>query len=116
MSTNRLSAATSPSISTAPVASASAGSSLDEDSFGFSRVLSDFWFAFVLEPMEAGATRVRVESHFEPKGLKGRIMNAVMIRRKFREVRETALANLKQLAEAASVGDAREPDGLRSTV
>jgi uncharacterized protein YndB with AHSA1/START domain len=89
--------------------------SIEEDSFGFSRVLSDFWFAFVLEPTEAGATHVRVESYFEPKGLKGRIMSALMIKRKFREVRETALANLKRLAEAPNIGDAHQPDRLRST-
>ena len=89
--------------------------SIEEDSFGFSRVLSDFWFAFVLEPTKTGGTHVRVESHFEPKGLKGRIMSALMIKRKFREVRETALANLKRLAEAASVRDAHEPDPLQST-
>jgi uncharacterized protein YndB with AHSA1/START domain len=84
--------------------------SIDEDSFGFSRVLSDFWFAFILEPTEAGATHVRVESHFDPKGLKGRLMSALMIKRKFREVRATA-----RLAEAALRDDARQPDRLRST-
>ena len=44
---------------------------------------------------------MRVESHFDPKGLKGRIMSVLMIKRKFRDIRETALANLKALAEAA---------------
>lgn len=80
--------------------------SIEEDSFGFSRVLSDFWFVFALEPTEAGGTQVRVESHFEPKGLRGRIMSVLMIKRKFREVRETALANLKRLAEATRVDSA----------
>jgi len=89
--------------------------SIEEDSFGFSRVLSDFWFAFLLEPVEAGSTHVRVESHFEPKGLKGRIMSALMIKRKFREVRETALANLKRLAEAERSAKAQQRAQLHST-
>ena len=89
--------------------------SIEEDSFGFSRVLSDFWFAFILEPTDGGATRVRCESHFDPKGLKGRIMSALMIKRKFRDVRETALANLKRLAEAASTEQTPQPAPIRST-
>ena len=89
--------------------------SVEEDSFGFSRVLSDFWFVFVLEPTEAGATHARVESHFDPKGLKGRIMSVLMIKRKFRDIRETALVNLKALAEASRMDGAREPDRLSST-
>ena len=82
--------------------------SIEEDSFGFSDLLSDFWFAFILEPAGNGGTLVRVESHFDPTGLKGRIMTALMIKRQFRQVRETALANLKRLAEAASVGGGHE--------
>ncbi len=74
---------------------------IEDDSFGFSRMLSDFWFSFVLEP-HSDATRVRVETHFEPKGFRGRLMSALMIKRKFREVRETALRNLKRLAESPS--------------
>ncbi len=73
-------------------------------------MLSDFWFSFVLEPRDSDATRVRVETHFEPRGLKGRLMSALMIKRKFREVRETALRNLEQLAEDASqVQEAARP-------
>lgn len=73
---------------------------IEEDSFGFTRMLSDFWFSFVLEAQDSDTTRVRVETHFDPKGLKGRLMSALMIKRKFREVRERALLNLKRLAES----------------
>ena len=79
--------------------------SIEQDSFGFSRMLSDFWFAFVLEPRGPEGTTVRVETHFEPKGLRGRIMSTLMAKRKFGELRETALGNLKRLAE--SPGQAR---------
>jgi uncharacterized protein YndB with AHSA1/START domain len=89
--------------------------SVETDSFGFSRMLSEFWFAFILEPTDTGATRVRCESHFDPKGLKGRIMSALMIKRKFCDVRETALSNLKRLAEAATTEHAPEQAPIRST-
>lgn len=79
---------------------------IEDDSFGFSRMLSDFWFSFLLEP-SSDATRVRCETHFEPKGLRGRLMSTLMFKRKFREIRETALGNLKRLAENQSQG--REP-------
>lgn len=75
---------------------------IEQDSFGFTRMLSDFWFSFVLEPQGAEVTLVRVETHYGPKGLRGRVMSALMIKRKFREVRETALVNLKELAEGDS--------------
>ena len=42
------------------------------------------------------------ETHFEPNGLKGRVMSVLMMKRKFRQVREAALSNLERLAEAQS--------------
>jgi Polyketide cyclase / dehydrase and lipid transport len=73
---------------------------IERDSFGFSRVLSDFWFSFSLEP-ENGATLVRIETHYDPRGLMGRLMSALMAKRRFRSVRMSALENLKRLAEDA---------------
>lgn len=73
---------------------------IEDDSFGFSRVFSDFWFSFALEPESAGATRVRIETHYDPKGIAGRLMSELMGKRRFRRVRESALENLKRLAES----------------
>jgi hypothetical protein len=71
------------------------------DSFGFSRVLSDFWFSFTLEPKTVQTTRVSIETHYDPKGIRGRVMSTLMAKRQFRHVRESALENLKRLAETA---------------
>ena len=79
--------------------------SVEDDSFGFSRMLSDFWFAFILDPQTPEKTRVRVETHFDPKGLRARLMSKLMMRRKFREIRETALGNLKRVAEEAGADE-----------
>jgi hypothetical protein len=73
---------------------------IEEDSFGFSRMLSDFWFAFALEPADAATTRVSIETHYDPKGIGGRVMSVLMAKRQFRRVRESALDNLKRLAES----------------
>src|SRR5919198_6185860 len=73
---------------------------IEDDTFGFSRRLSDFWFSFELDPRPA-TTVVSVETHYDPKGVTGRLMSALVAKRKFRRVRELALGNLKALAEAA---------------
>jgi carbon monoxide dehydrogenase subunit G len=75
---------------------------IQEDSFGFSRMFSDFWFAFALEPAGAATTRVAIETHYDPKGVGGHVMSALMAKRRFRRVRESALDNLKRIAEEPS--------------
>lgn len=73
---------------------------LDADTLGFSRMLRDFGFAFILSDQRDGSTRVRNETYFRTNGLLARVMAAVMLRRKFAEVRQQALQNLRSLAEA----------------
>jgi uncharacterized protein YndB with AHSA1/START domain len=73
---------------------------IEDDSFGFSRMLSDFWFSFTLEPESAATTRVRIETHYDPRGVRGRLLSVVMAKRQFRRVRESALDNLKRLAQS----------------
>jgi Polyketide cyclase / dehydrase and lipid transport len=75
---------------------------IEDDSFGFSRRLSDFWFSFTLEPVSAGTTLVRLETHYDPRGILGRLMSALMAKRQFGRVRESALENLKRLAESGA--------------
>jgi len=83
---------------------------IEDDSFGFSRMLSDFWFSFNLEPESDQETRVSIETHYDPKGIRGRLMSALMAKRQFRRVRESALENLTQLAESAGrAGDSISP-------
>lgn len=72
---------------------------MTEDSFGFSRMLDDLGFDFVLEPVGAQETRVVNTSYYRPKGLLARLMGVLMMRPKFRKLRERVLANVKRLAE-----------------
>lgn len=72
---------------------------LQEDTFGFSKMLSDFGFSFTLEPLGANTTLLRNETYYRPEGLLASLMSVLMMRRKFRRVRQAALANLKRRAE-----------------
>jgi carbon monoxide dehydrogenase subunit G len=70
-----------------------------EDSFGFSGMLDDLGFDFALEPVGPQETRVINTSYYRPKGLLAKLMGALMMRPKFRKMRERVLANLKRLME-----------------
>ena len=78
---------------------------LEEDTLGFGKMLRDFGFAFVLSPGAEGETLVRNETYFEPDGLMATLMAALVLRRKFRQVRQAALQNLKQFVESTARGE-----------
>jgi polyketide cyclase/dehydrase/lipid transport protein len=72
---------------------------LTEDTFGFNKLLEEFGFAFDLLIQGPQQTLVVHETVYRPKNLLGRLLVALIMKRKFREVRRAALANLKALAE-----------------
>lgn len=76
------------------------GWQLVEDTLGFSKMLKHFAFDFVLIPEGSSKTRVVNSSYFEPRNVLVRIVIALVIRRKFRAIRQTSLSNIKRLAEA----------------
>jgi uncharacterized protein YndB with AHSA1/START domain len=78
---------------------------LESDTLGFSRLLKNFTFDFVLHPLEAGRTRVVNTSYFEPAGLVARLIIAVALRRNFAVIRRSALAGIKRLVEAEVPAD-----------
>lgn len=80
---------------------------LTEDTIGFSKMLKNFTFNFVLEPVGPERTRIVHSSYFEPRNWFGRVMIALMIRNKFRSVRRRVLENIKRIAEKG------EADGTR---
>ena len=57
---------------------------MEEDTFGFSRLVSDFGFSFNLEPAGDGKTRVRNETYYRSRGPLAAAMNTLLMRRKFR--------------------------------
>jgi len=71
---------------------------IEQDSSGFSRMVSDWCTGFSLEPQGSGATRVTAQSLFTPKRFLARLMMPV-IRRKFHQTQRAILDGLKQHTE-----------------
>jgi Polyketide cyclase / dehydrase and lipid transport len=71
--------------------------SVEQDSSGFSRMVSDWRAGFSLEPQGSGATLVTALSLFTPR-LPARLMMPV-IRRKFHQTQRAILDGLKQYTE-----------------
>ena len=70
---------------------------VEQDSSGFARIVTDWQTGFSLQPEGASSTRVRAESLFRPK-LLARMMTK-MIRRKFHQTQRAILDGLRQHAE-----------------
>ena len=59
----------------------------------------DYSFTLTLEPTGQNATLVTCETFYEPRGLMSRVMNAMVMRRRFASVREDLLRGLKGTVE-----------------
>jgi uncharacterized protein YndB with AHSA1/START domain len=70
---------------------------VEQDSSGFSRMVSDWRTGFSLEPQGSDTTRVTAQSLFTPR-LPARLMMPV-IRRKFHQTQRAILGGLMQHAE-----------------
>jgi uncharacterized protein YndB with AHSA1/START domain len=81
---------------------------MDDDTFGFSRMLSDFGFSFTLTATVDGETLVRTDTYYRPKTILAKAMNRLLMKRKFRAARRRFLKGLKGLAEAG-----HDPAGAR---
>jgi uncharacterized protein YndB with AHSA1/START domain len=71
---------------------------VEQDSSGFSRMVSDWRTGFSLQVQGSGATRVTAQSLFTPKRLLARLMTPV-IRRKFHQTQRAILDGLRRHAE-----------------
>jgi carbon monoxide dehydrogenase subunit G len=72
---------------------------IEQDTVGLERYFTDYSFRYALEPKTPDTTLLRLETHFEPRGLVGRLAS-VIAKRESRKVRASAVGNLKRLAEA----------------
>jgi len=76
---------------------------VDDDSLGFTKMFRDYTFSLELESQGENSTLVRCETFYEPRGIVPRLMNALLMRRRFRGVREKLLRGLKDLVERGPV-------------
>ena len=62
-------------------------------------MLKHFTFDFVLKPLDPQRTHLIHTSYFEPRNWFARMMIALMIRKKFRSLRQQVLINFKRPTE-----------------
>jgi uncharacterized protein YndB with AHSA1/START domain len=72
---------------------------VEDDSLGFGRYFADYGFALELEPRGDGGTLASCTSYYKPRGLVSRVLNALLMRRRFSATRQEILGGLKELAE-----------------
>ena len=72
---------------------------IESDSMGMSKMLKDPRFCFYLEKIDDNNTKIINESYYEPANFMVKIMNALMMKRKMREIQEQILSNIKAIAE-----------------
>jgi hypothetical protein len=72
---------------------------VETDTMGISRMLRDTRFSFILEKVTDSSTRVTAETHYSPATFLARIMNGLMMKKKFAEAQEQILQNLGTLAQ-----------------
>jgi uncharacterized protein YndB with AHSA1/START domain len=75
---------------------------MERDDFGFSRLFDDFGFTFGLETKGVGHTLVRLEGFYREKGLRSRLLNALVMKRKLHALRGGVLTELKSVVEQPS--------------
>ncbi len=63
------------------------------------KMFSKIQFGFTLEPKDSSATRVQLGFLYEPRNLLARLMYDLVMKRKMNQLRQTLLANIKNLAE-----------------
>jgi hypothetical protein len=69
------------------------------DSWGLGKLLDDFVTEIEVEPCEGAKTRVTLRGFYTPKGWRGRILNALVIRRAMRKRASDTVRGFKRLLE-----------------
>ncbi len=70
-----------------------------DDSFGFSKLLTDYGFTAHFTPTTSDQTTVRIETFYTPASPAATVLNRLVMRRKFRSVVDELLGGLCTLAE-----------------
>ncbi len=70
-----------------------------DDSFGFSKMLTDYGFTAHFSPTASDQTTVRIETFYTPANPVAAVLNRLVMRRRFRSVVDELLGGLCTLAE-----------------
>ena len=77
-----------------------AGYVVDDDSLGFSRMFADYGFTITIEASPDGSSTARTETFYTPRNPLFRLMNAVLVRRRFGHTVDELLFGLKRASES----------------
>jgi carbon monoxide dehydrogenase subunit G len=72
---------------------------IESDSMGMSKMLVDPRFCFYLEKLDENRTKLTNESYYKPANAMVKIMNALVMKRKMRQIQGQILDNIKSLTE-----------------
>lgn len=72
---------------------------IENDSMGMSKMVKDPKFCFYLEKIDHNTIKIVNESYYEPANLLVKIMNALVMKRKMRQIQQQILNNIKSLAK-----------------
>ena len=75
---------------------------VEHDSFGMTEMFAEYGFRISLQAGSPSSTRVQMETFYTPRNGLYSILNAVIMRRRFRRVVDELLAGLVTLAEESS--------------
>jgi uncharacterized protein YndB with AHSA1/START domain len=83
---------------------------VDDDSLGFGRMFADYGFTITIEDDLHGGSIARTETYYTPRNPLFKLINAVIMRRRFESTVDDLLSGLKRASERARQ-DARRGDG-----
>lgn len=72
---------------------------IENDTMGMSKMLRGAKFCFILEKLDESKTRLINESYYRPANIFVGIMNAIVMRKKMRQIQGQILSNIKSLTE-----------------
>jgi hypothetical protein len=71
-----------------------------DDSWGLTKLVGDFLTEVSLEPLAEGKTRITLRGFYTPKGWRGALLNALVLRRGMRKRADDTLRGAKRLLES----------------
>jgi hypothetical protein len=75
---------------------------VDDDSLGFARLFADYGFRVAIEDGLHGGSIARMETYYTPRNPLFRLINALLMRRRFESTVDDLLAGLKRASEQGS--------------
>jgi uncharacterized protein YndB with AHSA1/START domain len=76
-----------------------AGYVVDDDSLGFGRMFADYGFTISIEEAPDGSSIARTETYYTPRNPLFSLLNALIMRRRFRSTVDELLSGLKSASE-----------------